>query len=111
MTQTAADRSAEASTRSPPLDLGAVTNLWEATSALTVEGDLPSSRAISLQLFRRSSSLWIVSLSCLVSLAYALGPALPLLFPDMASSDLPGPADPALRVTDSHTQRDMFGWV
>ncbi len=36
----AADRSAEASTRSPRLAFGAVTNLCDATSALTVEGDL-----------------------------------------------------------------------
>ena len=37
-----------ASTRSPRLGLGAVTNLCDDTSALTVEGDLPSSLAISL---------------------------------------------------------------
>ena len=39
------DRSVPASTRSPRLDLGAVTNLCDDTSALTVEGDLPSSLA------------------------------------------------------------------
>ena len=64
----AADRSAEASTRSPRLSLGAVTNLCDATSELTVEGDLPSSLAISLHEAPRSSILWTVSRSCLVSL-------------------------------------------
>lgn len=64
----AADRSAEASTRSPRLAFGAVTNLCDATSALTVEGDLPSSLAISLHDALRSSILWTVSRSCLVSL-------------------------------------------
>ncbi|KGI75214.1 hypothetical protein HMPREF9463_00688, partial [Collinsella sp. 4_8_47FAA] len=64
----AADRSAEASTRSPRLGFGAVTNLCDATSALTVEGDLPSSLAISLHEAPRSSILWTVSRSCLVSL-------------------------------------------
>ena len=62
----AADRSAEASTRSPRLAFGAVTNLCDATSALTVEGDLPSSLAISLHDALRSSILWTVSRSCLV---------------------------------------------
>ena len=38
------------------------------TSALTVEGDLPSSLAISLHDAPRSSILWTVSRSCLVSL-------------------------------------------
>ena len=37
------DRSVSAPTRSPRLGFGAVTNLCDATSALTVEGDLPSS--------------------------------------------------------------------
>ena len=46
-------------------------------------------------LLPRSSILWMVSLSCLVSLAQALGLSF-LFFPDMASSDLPGPAVPAL---------------
>lgn len=64
----AADRSAEAPTRSPRLAFGAVTNLCDATSALTVEGDLPSSLAISLHDALRSSILWTVSRSCLVSL-------------------------------------------
>ena len=64
----AADRSAEASTRSPRLSLGAVTNLCDATSELTVEGDLPSSLAICLHEAPRSSILWTVSRSCLVSL-------------------------------------------
>ena len=64
----AADRSSEASTRSPRLGFGAVTNLSDATSALTVEGDLPSSLAISLHEAPRSSILWTVSRSCLVSL-------------------------------------------
>ena len=64
----AADRSAEASTRSPRLAFGAVANLCDATSALTVEGDLPSSLAISLHEALRSSILWTVSRSCLVSL-------------------------------------------
>ena len=58
----------EASTRSPPLDLGAVMNLCDDTSALTVEGDLPSSLAICLHEALRSSILWTVSRSCLVSL-------------------------------------------
>ena len=57
-----------ASTRSPRLCLGAVTNLCDDTSALTVEGDLPSSLAISLHEALRSSILWTVSRSCLVSL-------------------------------------------
>ena len=52
-----ADRSAEASTRSPRLDFGAVTNLCDATSALTVEGDLPSSLAISLAIGSTTSPL------------------------------------------------------
>ena len=64
----AADMSVEASTRSPRLGFGAVTNLCDATSALTVEGDLPSSLAISLHEALRSSILWTVSRSCLVSL-------------------------------------------
>lgn len=64
----AADRSAEASARSPRLSLGAVTNLCDATSELTVEGDLPSSLAICLHEAPRSSILWTVSRSCLVSL-------------------------------------------
>ena len=50
------------------LAFGAVTNLCDATSALTVEGDLPSSLAISLHDALRSSILWTVSRSCLVSL-------------------------------------------
>ena len=53
---------------SPRLAFGAVTNLCDATSALTVEGDLPSSLAISLHDALRSSILWTVSRSCLVSL-------------------------------------------
>ena len=62
------DRSAEPSTRSPRLDFGAVTNLCDATSALTAEVDLHSSLAISLHEALRSSILWTVSRSCLVSL-------------------------------------------
>lgn len=62
------DRSVSAPTRSPRLGFGAVTNLCDATSALTVEGDLPSSLAISLHEALRSSILWTVSRSCLVSL-------------------------------------------
>ena len=68
----AADRSAEASTLSPRLSLGAVTNLCDATSELTVEGDLPSSLAICLHEALRSSILWTVFRSCLVSLPYDL---------------------------------------
>ena len=64
----AADRSVPAPTRSPRLGLGAVTNLCDDTSALTVEGDLPSSLAISLHEALRSGILWTVSRSCLVSL-------------------------------------------
>ena len=45
-----------------------ILTLTDATSALTVEGDLPSSLAISLHEALRSSILWIVSRSCLVSL-------------------------------------------
>ncbi|MGN8936978.1 hypothetical protein ACTNA3_09455, partial [Collinsella sp. HCP28S3_E5] len=52
----AADRSVLASTRSPRLSLGAVTNLCNATSELTVEGDLPSSLAICLHEAPRSSN-------------------------------------------------------
>ena len=44
------------------------TNLCDATSELTVEGDLPSSLAICLHEAPRSSILWTVPLSCLVSL-------------------------------------------
>jgi len=62
------DRSVPAPTRSPRLGFGAVTNLCDDTSALTVEGDLPSSLAISLHEAPRSSILWTVSRSCLVSL-------------------------------------------
>ena len=47
---------------------GELVNLCDATSALTVEGDLPSSLAISLHEDLRSSILWTVSRSCLVSL-------------------------------------------
>ena len=47
---------------------GELVNLCDATSALTVEGDLPSSLAISLHDALRSSILWTVSRSCLVSL-------------------------------------------
>ena len=47
---------------------GELVNLCDATSALTVEGDLPSSLAISLHEAPRSSILWTVSRSCLVSL-------------------------------------------
>lgn len=47
---------------------GELVNLCDATSALTVEGDLPSSLAISLHDAPRSSILWTVSRSCLVSL-------------------------------------------
>ena len=46
---------------------GELVNLCDATSALTVEGDLPSSLAISLHEALRSSILWTVSRSCLVS--------------------------------------------
>ena len=42
--------------------------LCDATSALTAEGDLHSSLAISLHEALRSSILWTVSRSCLVSL-------------------------------------------
>ena len=51
----------------------------------------------------RFSILWTVSLSYPVSLPWVLGTALAAPFPpfpDMASS-IPGPADPALRVSDS----------
>ena len=44
------------------------TNLCDATSELTVEGDLPSSLAICLHEAPRSSILWTVFRSCLVSL-------------------------------------------
>ena len=47
---------------------GAVTNLCDATSELTVEGDLPSSLAICLHEAPRSSILCTVFRSCLVSL-------------------------------------------
>ena len=59
----AADRSAEPSTRSPRLDFGAVTNLCDATSALTAEGDLHSSLAISLHEALRSglaTPIWTI---------------------------------------------------
>ena len=51
----------------PRLAFGAVTNLCGAIEALTIEGDLPSSLAISLHEALRSSLLWTVSRSCLVS--------------------------------------------
>jgi len=57
-----------APTRSPRLDLGAVTNLCDDTSALTVEGDLPGSLVISLHEALRPGILWTVSRSCLVGL-------------------------------------------
>lgn len=73
----AADRPVPASTRSPRLGLGAVTNLRDDTSALTVEGDTcPAHLAISLHEALRSSILWTVSRSCLVSLPLVLGTAL-----------------------------------
>ena len=63
-----AGRSAEASTRSPRLSLGAIKNPSDATSELTVEGDLPSSLATCLHEAPRSSILCTVPRSCLVSL-------------------------------------------
>lgn len=63
----------------------------------------------------RFSILWTVSRSYPVSLPWVLGTALaapfPLfpLFPDMTSSDLPGPAGPALRVSGSHIHPYMYG--
>ena len=48
-----------------------------------------------VMLLPRLSILCMVSLSCLVSLTQALGPASPF-FPDVASSDLPGPVVPVL---------------
>ena len=52
----------------PPLFGPRDTDLLRATSSATVEGDLPSSLAISLHDALRSSILWTVSRSCLVSL-------------------------------------------
>lgn len=43
-------------------------NLCDGISALTVEGEPPSSLAISLHEAPRFSILWMVSRSCLVSL-------------------------------------------
>jgi len=60
----------------------------------------------------RFSILWTVSRSYPVSLPWVLGTALAAPFPpfpDMASSDLPGPADPALRVSDSQIYPYMCG--
>ena len=60
----------------------------------------------------RFSILWTVSRSYPVSLPWVLGTALTAPFPpfpDMASSDLPGPADPALRVSDSQIYPYMCG--
>jgi len=73
----------------------------------------------------RFSILWTVSRSYPVSLPWVLGyerdtVSLPWVlgtalaapfppFPDMASSDLPGPADPALRVSDSQIYPYMCG--
>ena len=62
------DAGTDLSAACPRLAFGAVANLCDATSALTVEGDLPSSLAISLHDAPRSSILWTVSRSCLVSL-------------------------------------------
>lgn len=60
----------------------------------------------------RFSILWTVSRSYPVSLPWVLGTALAAPFPpfpDIASSDLPGPADPALRVSDSQIYPYMCG--
>ena len=57
-----------AARRGQAADRSAVTNLCDATSELTVEGDLPSSLAICLHEAPRSSILWTVFRSCLVSL-------------------------------------------
>ena len=60
----------------------------------------------------RFSILWTVSRSYPVSLPWVLGTALAAPFPpfpDMASSDLPGTADPALRVSDSQIYPYMRG--
>ena len=60
----------------------------------------------------RFSILWTVSRSYPVSLPWVLGTALAAPFPpfpDMASSDLPGPADPALRVSGSQIHPYMCG--
>ena len=81
-------------------------------SALIVEGDLPGSLAISPHGTPRPGILWTVSRSYPVSLPWVLGTALAAPFPpfpDMASSDLPGPADPALRVSDSQIYPYMCG--
>ena len=75
-------------------------------------GGLPSSLAISLHEALRSGILWTVSRSCPVSLPWALGTAFTELFfffPDIPSSDLPGPANPALRVSGSHIHPYMYG--
>ena len=53
----------------PAIDLGEVTKRCLATSSDTVEGDLPSSRAISRQGLPLSSILSIELRSALVSLA------------------------------------------
>ena len=55
----------EASTRLPRLAFGAVTNLCDATSALTVEGDLPSSLAISCTRPALKHPLTVSSVKCL----------------------------------------------
>ena len=61
-----------------------------ATSLVTVEGDLPSSAAISRALRLRSSILSTVFLSCLVSLPYDLPDGLGL---DISASLHRGPGD------------------
>ena len=53
----------------------------------------------------RFSILWTVSRSYPVTALAAPFPP----FPDMASSDLPGTADPALRVSDSQIYPYMCG--
>lgn len=88
------DRPSPSGAGSPYMDLGEVTNLCLATSSATVDGDLPSSRAIALQPMPRSSILSIALRSCLSSLEYDLGgPPLPFLA--ILSSVLRGPALPA----------------
>lgn len=75
-----------------------------------MDGDLPSSRAISRQDLPLSSILSMEFLSALVSLEYDLpAPFLPLFA--MLSPIPCGPADPAFGYSGSQTHHNAFGWV
>ena len=99
--------------------LGAVTKRCRATSPATVDGALPSSRAISRHEAPRSSILSMELRSCLASLEYDLSDGgLPLtLLLAISGSNLLGAglSGPRQQIGScgawSSTQLDVFRWV